>query len=471
MKLAETKSGLRRVHCTALMIVVLVGMPTSGPSAAAHAYSIRVDASLSSVQVEARLAEPGLWLSATRGGSSRLLDVAGCSGESVQQRGSALRVSGDCLRYTASIKPPVSGQSRRAQWPHAGHKYWLWLPPLAEGDVVRISLDLPAGVQAFVPWRRIDPTRYELRPSPGSGDSLAWFGPLTESSLLLQETGSATSIPLFVVDTRLSAARMTDWLTEAAGLVAGVGGGFPNPHAQVVVESGETSVFGDSVVPFGHVMRSGEEVVRFFVKPGASLDALRSDWTAVHEFAHLLLPYVREDQKWISEGFASYYQNVLLVRGGIYSETEGWRRLVRSFDIAANTRDPVSPNGTAERPFWDARMMIYWSGASLALMMDVELRQQTAGRQSLDSVLGQFADCCLPSSRTWEGRELFARLDTLSGTNVFTRNYDRYADRPGMPPYAQTLKVIGVKFNGNAVQLDDLAPLAAIRSTIMRRKN
>jgi len=448
-----------------LVVVLFAGMPMSWVNAAVHDYTIRVDATLSSVQVEARLSETGLLLSSGRGGTARLREVAGCSGEVVQRRGGSLRSSGRCLRYTASIRPPLSNQTRRPQWPQVGHKYWLWLPPLAAEDVVRISLDLPEGVRAFVPWRRLDADRYELRGSPGSGDALARFGRIAESSLLVQDT----SIPLFVLDSGLAAERMTDWLTEAAGLVASVGGRFPNPHALVVVEPGETSLFGDSVVPFGHVMRSGEEVVRFFVKPGASLEALRDDWTAVHEFSHLLLPYVRDDQKWISEGFASYYQNVLLARGGIYSETEAWRRLVRSFGNAAATRDPASPNGTAARSFREVRMLIYWSGAALALMIDVELRQQTDGQQSLDSVLGQLADCCLPSSRTWAGRDLFAKLDALSETSVFTLHYDRYADQPGMPPYAATLESLGVEANGNSVQLNDRAPRAAIRRAIMRR--
>lgn len=463
MKLTVVKSCLSWTCCTALVIALVAGLPVSKVSAAVHDYTVSVDAKLTSVHVEARLSESGLLLSASRGRAARLQSVAGCSGEAVQRRSASLLVSGSCLRYTASIEPARSGATRRLQWPQVGHEYWLWLPALAERDVVRISLVLPPGVQAFVPWRRVSANHYELRSSPGSGDALAWFGRLQESSLQVEEA----SLPMAVLDPGLEPERMARWLTEAAGLVARVGGRFPNPHALVVIEPGETSLFGDSVVPFGHVMRSGEEVVHFFVKPGATLEELRADWTAVHEFSHLLLPYVRDDQKWISEGFASYYQNVLLARGGIYSEVEAWQRLARSFGSAAATRNAASPNGTAERSFWEVRMLIYWSGAALALMMDVELRQQTDGRQSLDTVLGQLADCCLPSSRVWEGRALFAKLDALSMTSVFRRNYDLYADRAGMPPYQDTLAALGVRMKDGKVVLDDAAPLAGVRSRLM----
>ncbi len=466
MKLRVVESCLNRDVLMLLAIALCSGLPAFGVIAAEHSYTINVDASLSSVRVEAQLSATGLLLSATRGHASRLRDVAGCSGEPVQRRGNrVLRPAGNCLRYKASIEPAGDGNRYRTVWPHAGHEYWLWLPELADGDVVRITLVLPAGVQAFVPWRRLSANHYELRASPGSGDALAWFGQMQASNLQVPEA----SLPLVILDPSLEAARITRWLTEAVGLVANVGGRFPNPHAMVVVEPGQTSLFGDSVVPFGHVIRSGEEVVRFFVKPQATLAELRADWTAVHEFSHLLLPYVRDDQKWISEGFASYYQNVLLARADIYSEQEAWQRLARSFASASETRDPPSPNETSARSFWEARMLIYWSGAALALMMDVELRQQTNGQQSLDSVLGQLARCCLPSSRIWAGRKLFAKLDALSDTRVFTRNYDRYANQSGMPAYETTLADLGVQVRDGRVILDDTAPLARTRASIMRR--
>ena len=53
-----------------------------------------------------------------------------------------------------------------------------------------------------------------------------------------------------------------------------------------------------------------------------------------------LLPYVVSGEKWISEGFASYYQNVLLARRGVYSESEVWQRLHRAFAQADAIADP-----------------------------------------------------------------------------------------------------------------------------------
>jgi hypothetical protein len=438
--------------------------------AAVHEYEVGISADLSTVSVTARLDGTDLRLRAPAGRIEQLEAVQGCDGATSSLQGRTLRVRGGCARYVTTLVPVRSDRSYARRSPRfAGHESWLWLPPLAEDDVVKLTLRLPEGVDAVVPWRRTGVGRFELRRSPGSGEAIAWFGSLQKHTLTLQDI----RLPVVLIDAangaRLNPFVIKPWLEEAAGLVASVGGTFPNRFAQVVVEPGEVSLFGDSPVPFGHVIRSGEEVVRFFVQPTATGKALREDWTAVHEFAHLLLPYVRDDQKWISEGFASYYQNVLLARGGIYSEVEAWQRLARSFRSASEGHRPPSPNDAHTRSFWEVRMLIYWSGAALALMGDVELRRVSEGRVSLDTVLGRLAACCLPSPRIWEGRELFAKLDLLSGHAVFVPLYDRYANTAGMPDTTALLQAMGIRMNRKDVVLDGTAPLAAERSAIMRR--
>ena len=77
------------------------------------------------------------------------------------------------------------------------------------------------------------------------------------------------------------------------------------------------------------------------------------------------MPYV--DAQWVSEGFAGYYQNVMLARGGVYTEERAWQRLVRAFNRGADVPNAPSPNDTSKRPFWEVRMMLYWSAAALAL--------------------------------------------------------------------------------------------------------
>jgi hypothetical protein len=256
--------------------------------------------------------------------------------------------------------------------------------------------------------------------------------------------------------------RIDRWLGTALGDLIGVYGRLPNAGIQVLVVPVKAA--GPSPVPFGHVIRNGGESVRFFVDPGRTLDELLADWTATHEFAHLMLPYVEE--RWISEGFAGYYQNVLLARRGVYDERELWSRFERSFRRAGALADPPSPNDAQARSFWEVRMLIYWSGAAVALLADARLRELSAGRETLDTVLGRLADCCLPSRRVWTGLQLFAELDRLSSHPVFVDLYRAHADSRGMPDLTALYSELGVVVTPAGIEFDRFARQAWIRREI-----
>lgn len=66
------------------------------------------------------------------------------------------------------------------------------------------------------------------------------------------------------------------------------------------------------------VTRRDGETVGLFVNSERPIDDFYSDWTATHEFSHLMLPLLSQRYRWISEGFASYFQNILMSRAGRY---------------------------------------------------------------------------------------------------------------------------------------------------------
>ena len=113
-------------------------------------------------------------------------------------------------------------------------------------------------------------------------------------------------------------------------------------------------------------------------------------------------------------------------------------------------------------------MKVYWSGAALALMADVTLRERSAGKESLDVVLERFQDCCLPSQDIWSGPEFFARLDSLISQPVFMPLYRRYADTAGFPDTSQVFERLGLKVHEDVVSVRRKAELQDIRSAITR---
>ena len=238
-----------------------------------------------------------------------------------------------------------------------------------------------------------------------------------------------------------NAAKLEQWVLESATQVVLAYGRFPVPAPRVAIVPSESSPWGgDSPVPFGRVTRRGGETVELYVDVTRPLADLSYDWTATHEFSHLLLPRISWRQKWISEGFASYYQNVLMARAGRYSQDDALLKLRAGLERGRASRPELSLNQAAREGVRSARMKIYWSGAAIALLADTRLRERSVGVESLDLVLDRFQRCCLPSQRRWSGPELFAKFDTLIDEPVFMPLYRQYADTAGFPDFEDALE-------------------------------
>jgi hypothetical protein len=264
------------------------------------------------------------------------------------------------------------------------------------------------------------------------------------------------------------AAEIVEWVESTADNVKAVYGRFPNPDAKVIIiPTRENSWGSDSAVIFGRVTRSGGETVELFVNPDRPIEEFYSDWTATHEFSHLMMPLLDRRYRWISEGFATYYQNILMSRASRYTPELAWQRLSEGFDRGRDSRPELSPNEAASAGIRQARMKVYWSGAAIALLADVELRLRSGGEESLDSVLDQLQACCLPSKQKWSGKRLFEKLDSFVDTPVFMPLYRKYADEEGFPEPDSIMDELGVTVKDDGtVELDSNASLAAVRKAI-----
>ena len=226
------------------------------------------------------------------------------------------------------------------------------------------------------------------------------------------------------------AREVATWLRKVAENVGQVPGSLPWPDIAVRVRDDGRN---NSAVTFGRVTRDDGMAIDLFVNLERPIDEFYADWKATHEFSHLLLPRVDWRQRWISEGFASYYQNVLMARAGHYTPEQAIDKLAAGFRRGRSSRPELSPNEAALEGVRRARYKIYWSGAALALLADTRLRERSGGAKSLDTVVGDFRRCCLGTGREWTGEDLFRRFDSLLDEPVFMPLYRRYADAPGFP--------------------------------------
>jgi len=280
--------------------------------------------------------------------------------------------------------------------------------------------------------------------------------------------GGSLDVRVASTVSREKAREILEWVRTTASDVSLVYGRFPLPDVRVVVMPSRTHARGGgSPVPFGRVTRRGGETVELYIDADRPTADLYGDWTATHEFSHLMLPRLQWRHRWISEGFASYYQNVLMARAGRYTQAQAWEKLVAGLERGHKSQPALSPNAAAAEGMRRARMKIYWSGAAIALMADVRLRERSHGGESLDTVLGRFQACCLPSDSRWDGVEWFRTLDSLLDEPVFMPLYDAYADAPGFPDVFPLLARLGVSVDGRGAALARDAELAGIRESIV----
>lgn len=339
---------------------------------------------------------------------------------------------------------------------------WLWKGPWRRPLLVGIGL--PEGAAFSAPWPRdeVEPAYYRPVQTPSGWYARSAVGFFREARL--DVPGGTVALALLGSLDDGQADKLTRWIRRSVDAVTPVFGEFPRPHVQVVViPTGP----GREAVPWAHVLRGGGPAVQLYVDETRPFDEFDADWTATHEFSHLLLPYVSRRDRWLSEGLASYYQNVLRARDGRLSERQAWQKLYEGFQrgVAATRPETLAEAAAGGR---GSTMRVYWSGAAMLLQADAALRERSGGTQTLDTALARLRDCCWEDGKLWRARELLATLDRLTGTDVFLAVYRDNLERLAFPDYGPTFEALGLADRSGQVRIVEDAPLAGVRDGIMR---
>lgn len=470
----------RRLRLTLTLLLAALciryGSAIAAPMPEIHFYTISIDYSLSRLWVEARFSSSVDSVTARSPDAGRLLiDARDCdSSEQLRMRNRRmlLPTSGiRCMNYTVDLERAAREERHnRTLLPSnviVSPSLWLWRPELTASTELRVRFQLPENVQVSVPWELLSAERQEYRvaKSPESSDAPALFGDFDYREVPVP--GAVLRVGVLRSEAGMETETIFNWLRATASDVSLAYGRFPNPAPQVVViPVGGDRDRDESAVPYGRVIRDGGESVELLIDQRQPIEAFLEDWTATHEFSHLLLPYMEQTQKWVSEGFAQYYQNVLLARAGAYEEQDSWQKIYEGLERGRQSRPEMSPNEAAADSARAGLMKIYWSGAALALIADVSLREQSGGEETLDLVLDRLQACCLPSDRVWSGPELFTKLDSLTSYPVFRQLYRRYADTAGFPDVEPLFERLGLSVTNGKVRLKRHAELADIRLAI-----
>lgn len=432
-----------RLFLTLLSLLALDGVLMAAPR---WQFDVRllVDAEQLQLQACSERAQAQVSFFAAPRGESALTRLQRSSGQALHGR-SGQRVApdwraGECLEAQIDLAAVAAldryrlGSRPGAYW-RSDPRLWLWRPRSIDPDS-QLHLRLPAGWAASVPWAALQPARYRLGATPADWPASVVFGRFVERRI--ERPGGVLRVSVVPTAQRDIEPAVLAWIGQVADDLLQVYGRLPGLDTQVLV----LPLPGASAaVPWGQVTRGGGNAVHLF--PGLDADPAewRADWTATHEFAHLLHPFLGDRGRWLGEGLASYYQNVLRARSGQLSPTQAWDHLRRGFarGRAANPAAADALEEASGRRQRDSTLRVYWSGAAYWLERDIALRAQG---YSLDQALALFAEHHLPAERRWDPQAFIAELARLLPDPGWLASYHRYASArqfPDLPGFIDPL--------------------------------
>jgi hypothetical protein len=380
-----------------------------------------------------------------------------------------------CVLYRVDVSRPIRQHDRTGDKIHHVGKdlltsvgIWFWRPEKLEADEdIEIAFLLPEGIAVSAPWKPVAASGgqavFRTGRSPYDWPASVAFGRFKEKEI---RVGGAR-LRLAVLDGTPAAdvEQMQAWIEDSAQVVADLYGRFPQSQAQILVAPGAR---GNEPTPWAYVVRGGSPAAHFFINQRRPIRDFFEDWTAVHELSHLLLPYVNSNDIWLSEGVATYYQNVLRARRGRMTALDAWQRLHAGFVRGMDSAHGLTLAQATESMYRDdTYMRVYWEGAAMLLIADVRLRHMTAGKQSLDTALGALNDCCKATDRAWSARELFDKLDEVTGTGIFSAIYDQHVASRNFPDLAPTYRALGIAVGASGIEFSAEDREIRLRDAIM----
>jgi predicted metalloprotease with PDZ domain len=333
----------------------------------------------------------------------------------------------------------------------AAPSVWLVRPAQRGPGRFRLRVATPPGLSFATGIYPAGPGTYEADLADLPEAPYSAFGPFEPAHVRVP--GAEVEVAILPGQTALDRAALVSWVERAAGDVAAYYGRFPLPRALVILIPG-----GRRAVGFGTTMGNGGGSIMIWVGAAAREEDLRRDWVLTHEMVHLGLPNLPRAQHWMEEGLATYVEPIARARRGHLSPEEVWTDLVRR-----TPQGVPGPGGlVASRGFG----AIYWGGALFWLLADVEIRERSGGRLTVEDALRGVRDAGGSIAVTWPVDRVLATADRAVGMKVLGPLYERMARSAARIDLRELWTRLGVEDVGGGVRFRDDAPMAAVRRAI-----
>lgn len=187
---------------------------------------------------------------------------------------------------------------------------------------------------------------------------------------------------------------------------------------------------------------------------------------------------VYTDMLWFSEGFTSYYDDLMACRSGFYTKDEYYEILGKAIAQVEN-QPGAKLNSVSESSFtaWiktylsnentaNTQVSYYSKGMLIGWLTDLTIRETTKGKKSLDDVMkAMYERYYLKNNVGFEYEELLEVLKKISGTD-FAPLYERWVKGTETPDYAGICAAAGLDID----TITNLQPMSLGIRTVPERK-
>ena len=255
-----------------------------------------------------------------------------------------------------------------------------------------------------------------------------------------------------------------DHVHKAGAAIMAYYGRFSVPRARMLIVpvAGRDGVFHGTTWPHHGDYQA---FTRIHIGEHTTAAELADDWMTTHELVHTAFPSLDDDQHWMEEGQATYIEPVARVMTGELDAHEVWHDMVRDM---SKGEPQEGDQGLDHTHTWGRT---YWGGALFCLVADVEIRRQTQNRKGLQDALREVVAAGGTIDQDWPLEKALEIGDRATGTQVLTRMYAEWKDKPVMVDLGKLWDELGVRARPDgSVEFVSSAPLAKIREAITTRK-
>ncbi|MEK9968035.1 MAG: hypothetical protein VW600_02790, partial [Ferrovibrio sp.] len=213
-------------------------------------------------------------------------------------------------------------------------------------------------------------------------------------------------------------------------------------------------------VVFGRVRGGGGGTILLQLGEQVQKPALYDDWILVHEMTHLGAPFLTGRSSWVMEGMATYLEPLIRTQAGWRSPAQLWQEFTSDMPrgtqaLTVESLDAVSRPG------------LYWGGAIFMLLADLDIRQASGGKASLQTCLQAVLRKGGDTTKRWSRERFFSVCDAATGTGTMAKLSARYAQQASALDLAALWRDLGRSNGPGGIRFDDAAPLAHLRRAIV----